>query len=450
MKLQYKSRKRKNSPKRKSPKRKSPKRKSPRRKSPRRKSQKRKSPKRKSQKRKSPRRKSQKRKSQKRKSQKRKSQKRKSSRRKIYGGVNLENIPMEVMKNIVRKYDDESIPRHLFKNCSNIRESSKYLKDTVTDICKEYHTTYVIKDANEIPVLIKHLPNIKVVLNRHTKNIDFNELAKIQGIKKLDIRSINLHNTIFLDSLINLRKLRLLDTGTTNLEFLNNLPQLESLLLTNLNITDISPIINLQNLEYLELYNLNITDTSPISNLYNLTRLSLVIENLSTIDGIFENKYLRTLKIKIHPGLDIRRIQSSSLVSLDFIGDHRLDNICVPTTVKTFSILKNSLVRDLSCICKCNIETLYLVGLVNLVDISTIINCRDIISLTITNTSVFDIRPIFNLYKLEILELLDNTNLYDISVIEHLNNLKELYILNNTNIDNLTIDRDRLVVEILE
>lgn len=180
---------------------------------------------------------------------------------------------------------------------------------------------------------------------------DIKKLSRFHWVEKLYIWPVQIYDISFLNSMNNLKELTIggLQSEIEDWSPINNCPNLTSVFAWNVGLTDLEPFKNLTELKRLDLQENDICDITGIENLTSLESISLWGDELLDISSI---KYASKLKQV--------KILSTGLTDISPIG-------------------------SLS-----NLESLILNGCSNIRDVSALQNCKSLIFLDISNTSIED------------------------------------------------------------
>ncbi|KAL0225374.1 hypothetical protein RCL1_003286 [Eukaryota sp. TZLM3-RCL] len=306
---------------------------------------------------------------------------------------------------------------------------------------------------------------------------DFSPLPTFKRLTKLLLCECNITDLSLLSPLQQLQDLDLSDLEITDISILSSLEDLRALSLSINGNTNLSPLSCLKYLEKLDLHNHRLTDL-PASSLFKLEKLSLKgtkvydlwalkhLINLSTLDvrnTLLPKKHQRKLTSSSEIKTLINSCESgvfARVLTSCFPGDLSLYSHC--SRLKSLN-LSAQWVRNISEISKfTHIETLDLTNVTfrndKITDISFLSFCfklkslvldgskvtvlsplsylsNSLISLSLNETLVSDLRQLSSLKQLEFLSLNYN-NITDISPLSSLRNLTTLY-LRKTKISNL-------------
>lgn len=194
-----------------------------------------------------------------------------------------------------------------------------------------------VEDLNPI----KNLKNLEDLNVNNNKIKDARVIAGLSNLKKLSIAKNNIANLDFLkgiyleeldissngilknylDSDLNIDKLRSIKVsrvGVENLNFLKKANSLESVFAEENQISDLSGVANLKKLKILYVDKNNIVDISPLKNLENLSELSAEKNNIVDLSVLANKEKLHRLQLNENTSLKDISVLSTlkSLASL--------------------------------------------------------------------------------------------------------------------------------------
>lgn len=246
------------------------------------------------------------------------------------------------------------------------------------------------------------------------RNLD--PLKKLIYLEHLDCSNTSIFNISPLQYLVDLTYLDCSNTRIANIEAIKDLTKLEYLFLSNTNISDLRP---LQRMSYLKELEINSTRVSQLQSIANLRNLRSVFADQSRISiaesRIFNKKNNSTLlvfqtdKLKVWWNSFSPEWQSVLKNSLQ-INNAELNSVQYHQIAK--------------------IESLDLMGNINLVDLRPLRNLFYLRELKLSGTQINDLNALANLKELELIECADNP----ITVLTALMYLPKLRSLNISNI----------------
>lgn len=200
------------------------------------------------------------------------------------------------------------------------------------------------------------------------------------------------------------------------LEELTQLYALESLSLADNRISDVSALSSLGGLVTLELSRNSISSIAPLSALTGLRTLYLDANPITDFTPLYALKNLATLSIK---DIEITEKQLADLsAALPGCAIH-----CEEATADVLEITLGG--RTFSS----DVVELDLSGLA-ISDISSLSNCKNLITLNLSNNNIYDISPLMDIPELSNLNIANNT-VSDLRPLMGIRNLRYLYAANN-------------------
>jgi internalin A len=248
---------------------------------------------------------------------------------------------------------------------------------------------------------------------------DFNILAVLTNLRKLNLQFTNPTQLEFLKGL---KKLRELDIGYNNLndeniQVMQYMPNLEELDMTSNGVTNITCLASLRMLKRLHFAGNKIHDLQPLASLKNIEYLRLTIDSPEDLSFLSSLKKLKSLNF------NCQKIEDISFSALP----QTIEDLSFFTTsskgIEAITILKN-------------LRRLTLYSLEKDFDLASLPKLAHLDELRIENNAITDITALKNFPMLTALNISEN-NITDIHVLQDLKNLKKLY-LNSNPIEDIT------------
>lgn len=323
----------------------------------------------------------------------------------------------------------------------NINEISTLKNLKLLDLSNSYHSGYYYNAIHDLSPLAKlekleslyisrleindttffnSLINLKnLFLSIENKISDFSFLLNLKKLKKLIYETSmpfeyltaddGSHENLFevLSQLINIEELHLRNNEIAKIDFLENLTQLKNLDLSVNFLSDIYPLKNLKNLEKLDLSSNRIINITPLKFLKNLTKLKLSFNSV---------KYISVFRFI--PQLQILEMSNT-----------RFENISPMQYLSALEKLNASFSNLYDITAFLNLKSLRIMLLNNnkIHDIFSLKNLTNLTVLDLSHNQITDITPLSNLINLQILKL-DFNNISDITPLANLKKLEVLSI----------------------
>ncbi|MBS7230323.1 leucine-rich repeat domain-containing protein [Flavobacterium psychroterrae] len=325
----------------------------------------------------------------------------------------------------------------------------------------------------EIFPFFRDLQNLKYL---NLSNTELREISFIQFLTELKYLNLSSNDISDLENIISLRHLEylnLFNNRISSLYFIQELKEIKTLILSNNNIGDVKPLSYLTNLISLDLSNNLLSDISSLNklnqlqelilsknrikgfpyipNLSNLNHLNLSSNGLEDIFGIENHLKIDKLNLSNNKIYNIRLLQDLSNLRYLYIHKNEIEDLTSIDDLYNLRVLNASnnqirnfffpnLKRLLKLFLSNNpldyINLEYNERIIELYLNNTLIKeldnfdiLRNLRSLHLHNNQLYDIRFLFNLKKLLVLDLSSN-NIEDISPLIDLP-LKSLSISDN-------------------
>ena len=293
---------------------------------------------------------------------------------------------------------------------------------------------------------------------------DLEPLAKLQGLKRLDLSRTGLTDLTPLAKLKGLQNLNLWNSGITDVSPISDLHELRSLDLSSTGVTDLAPLAELRSLQTLYLSGSLVKDLSPLgglqglrslyflsgaqvsiltplSKLYHLQQLYLSqCDALTDLTPLAELKSLETLCLSACKSLtDLTPVaECSALTDLNISQSTGLKNLTPLARLWRLRKLNlaNTSIAELSSINGLTKLLILNLSCTNVIDLSPLENLKNLRSLNLSHTNVTTLNPLARLQNLQILSL-SNTGVTNLAPISRLEGLQTLG-LSNTGVADLS------------